>query len=49
MDNIIYTAKSLSNLLEKLYILFDIFFKYNISIKLTKSFLNYFNVGLLGQ
>lgn len=45
----IYGAKALSDLLEKLRILFDIFLKYNISIKLTKSFLNYLNVGLLGQ
>lgn len=49
VDNIICKAKSLSNLLKKLYILFDIFFKYNISIKLSKSFLNYSNVGFLSQ
>lgn len=49
MDNIICRAKSLFNLLKKLRILFDIFFKYNISIKLSKSFFNYLNVGLLGQ
>lgn len=29
--------------------LFDIFLHYNISIKLTKSFLNYPDTGLLGQ
>lgn len=48
IDDIIYRAKSLSNLLEKLRILFDIFLGYNISIKPTKSFFNYPNVGLLG-
>ena len=49
VDDIIYGARSLSYLLEKLCILFDIFFEYNISIKPTKSFLNYPDVGLLGQ
>ena len=49
IDDIICRAKSLSNLLEKLRILFDIFLKYNISIKPNKSFLNYPDVGLLGQ
>ena len=49
VDNIICGAKSLSDLLKKLRILFDIFLKYNISIKLTKSFFNYPDVGLLGQ
>lgn len=48
-DNIIYRARFFSDLLEKLRILFDIFFEYNISIKPTKSFFNYPNVGLLGQ
>ena len=49
VNNIIYRAKSLSDLLDKLRILFDIFLKYNISIKPIKSFLNYPDVGLLGQ
>lgn len=49
MDDIIYDAKSLPDLLQKLRILFDIFLKYNISIKPTKSYLNYPPVGLLGQ
>ena len=49
VDDIICGAKSLSDLLEKLRILFDIFFEYNIFIKPTKFFLNYPNVGLLGQ
>ena len=49
VDDIICEARSLSNLLEKLRILFDIFLEYNISIKPTKSFLNYPDVGLLGQ
>ena len=49
VDDIICGARSLSDLLEKLRILFDIFLEYNISIKPTKSFLNYPDVGLLGQ
>ena len=49
VDDIICGARSLSDLLEKLRILFDIFLKYNISIKPTKSFLNYPDVRLLGQ
>ena len=49
VDDIICEARSLSDLLEKLRILFDIFLEYNISIKPTKSSLNYPNVGLLGQ
>lgn len=49
MNDIICRAKFLSDLLEKLRIFFDIFLKFNISIKPTKSFLNYPNVGLLGQ
>lgn len=49
VDNIIYKIKSLDNLLLKLYIFFKIFVVYNISIKRTKFFVNYFNAGLLGQ
>lgn len=49
VDNIICRAKFLSNLLKKLHILFDIFFEYNISIKPTKSFFKYPDIGLLGQ
>ena len=49
VNDIICGAKSLTNLLQKLRILFDIFLEYNISIKLTKSFLNYPDVELLGQ
>lgn len=48
--DIICGAKSLPDFFKKLRILFsDIFLKYNISIKLSKFFLNYFDVGLLGQ
>lgn len=47
--NIICDAKSLLDLLSKLRVLFNIFLRYNISIKPTKSLLNYLNVGLLGQ
>lgn len=49
IKNIICKARSLDNLLSKLCILFEIFVAYNISIKLTKTLLNYLNVGLLGQ
>ena len=49
VDDIICGAKSLSDLLEKLHILFDIFFKFNISIKLIKYFLNYPDIRLLDQ
>ena len=49
IDDIICGGSSLDNLLHKLRILFEIFLHYNISIKPTKSYLNYPNVGLLGQ
>ena len=49
VNDIICKARSLSDLLKKLRILFKIFLKYNISIKPTKSFFNYPNVRLLGQ
>lgn len=49
VDDIICGAKSLPDLLQKLRILFKIFLKYNISIKPTKFYLNYPDVGLLGQ
>lgn len=49
IDYIICRAKFLLNILEKLHILFDTFFKYNIFIKPTKSFLNYLEIRLLGQ
>lgn len=41
--------KSLPDFLNKLRILFDIFLHYNISIKPTKSYLNYLDIRLLGQ
>ncbi len=49
VDDIICDAKSLPDLLDKLRVLFDIFLRYNILIKPMKSFLNYPDVGLLGQ
>lgn len=49
IKNIIYRAKSLFDLLNKLQILFNIFFKYNISIKPIKFYLNYLNIGLFGK
>ena len=49
VDNIICGARSLNDLLSNLCILFEIFVAYNISIKTTNTFLNYPNVGLLGQ
>lgn len=42
-------AKWLPDLLNQLQILFEIFFYYNIFIKLTKSYLNYPNIVLFGQ
>lgn len=42
-------ARLLSELLDKLQILFEIFLNYNISIKPTKSDLNYPDIMLLGQ
>ena len=39
--DIIYSGNSLSDLFQKLYILFEIFQHYNIFNKLTKSYLNY--------
>lgn len=49
IDDIICGAKLLPDLLNKFQVLFEIFLRYNISIKLTKSFLNYPDVGLFGQ
>ena len=49
INDIICGGSSLDNLLHKLCILFEIFLRYNISIKPTKSYLNYPDVGLLGQ
>ena len=49
IDNIICSRTSLDDLFCKLRILFEIFLHYNISIKPTKSYLNYPDVGLLGQ
>lgn len=39
----------MENLFYKLRILFEIFLHYNISIKSTKSYLNYPDIGFLGQ
>lgn len=49
VDDIICSTRSLSDLIQKLRILFKIFLEYNILIKPTKSYLNYPDVGLLGQ
>lgn len=49
IDNIICSARSLPDLLQKLRILFEIFLEYNILIQPTKSYLNYPDVGLLSQ
>lgn len=48
VNNIIYGAKSLLDLLNKFRVLFNIFFYYNISIKPTKSYLNYPDIAFLG-
>ena len=49
INNIICSKSFLDNLLHKLHILFEIFLRYHIFIKPTKSYLNYPDVGLLGQ
>lgn len=49
INNIVCGGRSLADLLTKLRILFDIFLRYNILIRPTKSYLNYSNVALLGQ
>lgn len=49
IDDIICGGSSLDNPLRKLCILFEIFLRYNISIKPTKSYLNYSDIGLFGQ
>lgn len=48
VDDIICRAKSLPDLVQKLRILFNIFLDYNILIKSIESYLNYFDIGLLG-
>ncbi len=42
-------ATSVADLLQKLRVLFEIFVAYNISIKPTKTYLNYLDVRFLGQ
>lgn len=49
INDIVCGAKLLSDLLDKLQTLFEIFLAYNISISLTKSYLNHPDVMLLGQ
>ena len=49
VDNIVCGARSLPDFLDKPRVLFEIFLHYIISIKPTKSFLNYLNIRLLGQ
>lgn len=49
VDDIVYNARSLPDLLDKLQVLFEIFLHYNISIKPIKSFLNYPDVWLFRQ
>lgn len=48
IDNIICGESSQKNLLHKLRALFETFLHYNISIKLTKLYFNYCNIGLFG-
>lgn len=49
VNDIICGAKSLKDLFVKFCTLFEIFVTYNISIQPTKSFLNYPDIGFLGQ
>lgn len=48
IKDIVCGRSSLLDLFYKLHILFEIFLHYNISIKPTKSYLNYPNIGFLG-
>lgn len=47
IDDIIYKTKYLPNLFKKLHIIFNIFLEYNLSIKLSISFLIYPKIRLL--
>ncbi len=49
IDDILYRATLVTDLFQKFCVFFKIFFAYNISIKPTKTYLNYPDVGLLGQ
>ena len=49
INDIICGKSSLEDFLRKFRVLFEIFLHYNISIKPTKSYLNYFDVGFFGQ
>lgn len=49
VDNIIYGAKSIDNLISKLCIFFVIFIIYKISIKPLNIFFNYPNMGIFCQ
>lgn len=49
IDDIISGACSFSRHVTNLQVIFDLCIQYNISIKLTKVFFNYFSVNLLGQ
>ena len=49
IDDIVCRTTSVSDLFQKLRVLCEIFVAYNISIKPTKTYLNYPDVGLLGQ
>ncbi len=49
IDDIIYRATSVADLLQKLCFLLKIFVAFNFSIKPTKTYLYYPDVGLLGQ
>ncbi len=49
IDDIVCRTTSVSDLFQKLRVLCEIFVAYNISIKPTKTYLNYPDVGFLGQ
>ncbi len=48
-DDIVCETTLATDLLQKFCVLFEIFVAYNISIKPTKTCLNYLDVGFLGQ
>ena len=49
VNDIVIKAKSFVDYLLNLKLLFKLFVKYNISISLTKIFLDYFNINLLNR
>ena len=49
VDNVVIGAKSFADYLANLRSLFKLFVEHNVSISLTKTFLGYLNINLLGR